>query len=107
MLSNDLTGNSVDVPGQPTGARGKTHCRKAVHRVDFLQFHGFLTGLMKFFEEFAKRLNSKCLELALQIDIDKVIIINDGVFDWVSEKFIFFQVKSELFIILLSYNGEP
>ena len=62
---------------------------------------------MKFFEEFAKRLDSKCLELALQIDIDKVIIINGGVFDWVSEKFIFFQVKSELFIILLSYYGEP
>ena len=36
--------------------------------IDFLHFHGFLTGLMKFFEEFAKRYNREPWTISLLTD---------------------------------------
>ena len=46
-----------------------------------LLFHGFLTGLMNFFEEFAQKSYSETSKQSYWIDIDKVITINGGFFD--------------------------
>ena len=46
-----------------------------------MHFHEFLTGLMKFFEEFALKLLSLTSEQPIWIDNVKVITFNGGVFD--------------------------
>ena len=46
-----------------------------------MHFHEFLTGLMKFFEEFAQKSYTVTSEQCILIDNDKVININGGFFD--------------------------
>ena len=46
-----------------------------------LHFHGFLTGLTKFFEDFAQKLCSETSEQTFQIDLDKVMNSSGEFFD--------------------------
>ena len=67
------------------GFTGLSSCGISKHKVDAvsgaMHFHEFLTGLMKFFEEFARKSYTVTSEQCILIDNDKVININGGFFD--------------------------